>query len=347
MKPSAKQASQDHTQRSLEQKGQITAAASPRSLDKTRIMTEMEHAAEEESNNSLGSIDLQNLSLRILLALSLKNKWLITTTRATGACSQDALGEQLRNIGLGQNKVQPNIFSGDELVILLDKTSILIGGSELQQECFFCELSALASLESPNKLAQDTPISFGNMILEYKEASHSISLSVPTCFVDELLQRHDLTEVEPTQSLQQEELRDQEASEHNFALNADQRELYKQTVGDLVWLATCCRPDLSFEAHLLAQSLTSPTTSQQMQLQRVLRYLAETRHSSLSLHPATKITRDKPQSLELVAYSSTSWTEACKATSTAYLQLWGASLIASCKTACAQKQDHAELESVN
>ena len=181
------------------------------------------------------------------------------------------LGEQLRNIGLGQHKMQPNIFSGDELVILLDQTIILIGGSELQQECFFCELSALASLEPPNKLAQDTPISFANMIMEYREASHSISLSVTTCFVDELLQRHDLTEVEPTQSLHQEELRDQEASEQRLALNADQQELYKQIVGDLVWLATCCRPDLSFEAHLLAQSLTSPTTSQQKQLRRVLR----------------------------------------------------------------------------
>ena len=345
-KPSAQQASQDSSQRSLEQKGQIPAAASPRSLEKSRIITEMELAAEAESNKSLGSTDLHHLSVRILLTLSLSNKWLITTTRARGACSQDALGEQLRNIGLGQNKVQPNIFSGDELVILLDQTSILIGGSEIQQECFFCELSALASLEPPKKLAQDTPISFGNMILEYKEASNNISLSVPTCFVDELLQRHDLTEVEPTQSLQEEELRDQEASEHHLALNADQKELYKQTVGDLVWLATCCRPDLSFEAHLLAQSLTSPTTSQQMQLQKVLRHLAETRHSSLSLHPATKTTREKPQSLELVAFSSTSWTEAGKATSTAYLQLWGAFLIASCKTSGAQQQELAELESM-
>ena len=101
--------------------------------------------AEKEEQNSLGSTDLQNLSLRRLLTISLHKKWLITTTRATGACSQDALGEQLRNIGLGQHKMQPNMFSGDELVILLDQTSILIGGSETQQECFFCELSALAS----------------------------------------------------------------------------------------------------------------------------------------------------------------------------------------------------------
>ena len=306
----------------------------------------MELAAEEENKNSLGSIDLQELSLKILLTLSLRNKWLITTTRATGACSEEALSNQLRTLGLGQNKVDNNILSGDELVILLHNQHLLIGGTEQQQELLFCELSALIPLDPPTRLAEGTQVSFCNRTLEYKEASHSISLSVPTSFVEELLQRHDLTEVEPTQSLQQEELRDKEASEHTIALNADQKELYKQTVGDLVWLATTCRPDLSLEAHLLAQSLTTPTTSQQKQLQRVLRYLAETRHYSLSLHPTTKTTREKPQSLELVAYSSTSWTEACKATSTAYLMLWGASLIASCKTSGAQKQDHAELESV-
>ena len=302
-------------------------------------------AEKEESNTSLGSINLQQLSLRILLTLSLSKKWLITTTRAREACSQDALGEQLRNIGLGQHKMQPNIFCGDELVILLDQTCILIGGSEMQQECFFCELSALTSLESPEKLAQDNQISFGNLILDYQEASNSISLSVSPCFVDELLQNHDLAQDEFTQSLPQEELQDQEASEH-IALEADQKELYKKKVGDLDWLAKSCRPDLSFEAHLLAQSLTSPTTSHQKQLGKVLSHLAQTKHCSLSLHPTTKMTREKLQSLELVAYSSTSWPEAGKATSTAYLSLWGAFLIASCKTSCAQQQEIAELESM-
>ena len=346
-KPAAKKASQDRSQRSLEQQGQKPATSQLRSLEKPRIIKELEMVAEkEESNNSLGSIDLQSLSLRILLTLSLSNKWLITTTRAREACSQDALEEQLRNIGLGQHKMQPNIFSGDELVILLDQTCILIGGSEMQQECFFCELSALTSLDSPKRLVQDAPISFGNMILEYSETSHSISLSVPTCFVDELLTKHDLAEHDCTNKLRPEErLHDQEASEH-IALEADQKELYKQTVGDLIWLATCCRPDLSFEAHLLAQSLESPTTRHQMQLQKVLSHLAQTKHCSLSLHPTTKMTREKLQNLELVAFSSTSWTEAGKATSTAYLQLWGAFLIASCKTSGAQQQELAELESM-
>ena len=309
-KPSAKKASQDHAQRSLEQKGQTPAAASPRSLGKTRIIKEMELAAGEENRDSLGSIDLQELSLRILLTLSLRNKWLITTTRATGACSEEVLGNQLRTLGLEENKVDNNIFSGDELVILVHKQHMLIGGTDQQQELLFCELSALIPLDPPTRLDQGTQVSFCNRTLEYKEASHSISLSVPSSFVEALLQRHDLTEIEPTTSFQQEELHDQEASEHNIALNADQQELYKQTVGDLVWLATACRPDLSFEVHLLTQSLTTPTRGHEMQLQKVLSYLKGTLHYSLSLHPTTKRNKEEPQSLELVAFSSTSWTEA-------------------------------------
>ena len=160
------------------------------------------------------------------------------------------------------------------------------------------------------------------------------------------MQRHDLEEVEPTTSLQQEELNDQEASEHNIALEADQQELYKKTVGDLVWIATTCKPDLSFEVHLLTQSLTTPTRGQQKQLQRVLRYLAGTKHYSLSLHPTNKRAKEEDKSLELLSFSASSWTEACQSTSTAYMILWGVPLIASCKTACADNQANAELDSV-
>ena len=197
---------------------------------------------------------IQELSLRILLTLSLRNKWLITTTRATGACSEDALGKHLRNIGLDQNKMDQNIFSGDELVILVHKRDILIGGTELQQEEFFCELSALVSLDQPTKLDPSTQVSFCNRTLEYQESSHSISLSLGTCFVRELLQRHELEDVDCITSLE-EEKPGQDASEQNFALDAGRQELYKHTVGEPVWAATACRPDLGFEVHLLTQSL--------------------------------------------------------------------------------------------
>ena len=344
-KPSAKKASQDQLdQRSLAQKGQKPAATQLRNLEKTRIIKQIELAAEEET--SLSTMTKQELSLRILLTLSLRNRWLITTTRATTACSEEALGKQLRTLGLEENKVDNNIFSGDELVILVHKQCILIGGTDQQQELLFCELSALIPLDPPTKLDQGTQVSFCNRTIEYKESSHSISLSLGTSFCRELLRRHELEDAEPIGSLEEEEPC-QDASEQNFALDAGRQELYKHTVGELVWAATACRPDLGFEVHLLTQSLENPTTKQEQQLHRVLRYLAGTLHYTLRRHTTNQIAKEKAKNLELLAFSASSWTATCQSTSTAYLVLWEAPLIASCKTSCAHKQEEAELQSVN
>ena len=160
------------------------------------------------------------------------------------------------------------------------------------------------------------------------------------------MQRHDLEQIEPTTSLQQEELSQDAASEH-IALEADAKELYKQTVGDLGFLALACRPDLSFEVELLTQSLTSPTTRQAMQLQKVLGYLSGTLHYSLSLHPpTTQRTQEEDKNFELLFFSASSWTGACQSVSTACLLLWGVPLITLCKTACAENQADAELNAV-
>ena len=94
------------------------------------------------------------------------------------------------------------------------------------------------------------------------------------------------------------------------------------------------------------QSVTTPTREQEKQLQRVLRYIKGTLHYTLSLHPTNQRAKEKAQSLELLAFSASSWTEACRSTSTAYLTLWGVPLIASCRTSCAYKQADAELDSV-
>ena len=239
-----------------------------------------------------------------------------------------------------------NIFSGDELVLLVHKKDILIGGTEIQHEELFCELSALVSLDQPKKLDQDTQVSFCNRTLEYQASSHNISLSLGTCFVRELLCRHELDNVEPLDSLDEEKLC-QDALEQTFALDACRQELYKHTVGELGWAAKACRPDLCFEVHLLTQSLENPTTKQEQQLHRVLRYLAGTLHYTLSLHTTNQMPKEKAKNIELLAFSASSWTSTCHSTSTAYLLLWEAPLIASCKTSCANNQEEAELQSVN
>ena len=78
-KLSARRASHDQLdERSLEQKGQQPAATQLRSLEKTSLIKEIELAA-EEGKESLSNIAKQELSLRILLTLSLRNKWQIIT----------------------------------------------------------------------------------------------------------------------------------------------------------------------------------------------------------------------------------------------------------------------------
>ena len=105
--PSAKEASQDQLdQRSFGQQGQQPAASSLRNSQKLRIMKEIELAA--ENPNSLSNKERQEISLRILQTLSLRQEWQLTMTRATIACSEDALQNHLRSLGLGQNKMDQN-----------------------------------------------------------------------------------------------------------------------------------------------------------------------------------------------------------------------------------------------
>ena len=312
-----------------------------RNLEKLRLIKEIELAAEKP--NSLSNKERQEISLRILLTLSLRQQWQLTMTRATTACSEDALGKHLRSLGLGQNKMDQNLFSGDELVILLHKRDILIAGSELQQEDLFCELSALASLDPIQKLDSGAQVSFCNRTLEYKASSNTISLALEPCFVHDLLCRHELEQEEPLGSLDEEEPC-KDALEQNFALDACRQELYKHSVGELAWATTACRPDLCFAVMQLTQGIENPTTKEEKQLHKVLRYLAGTLHYNLSLHTKIQIAKKEAKNIELLAFSATSGTRACHSTA---LFLWDVPLITSCKTACAQNQDEAELQAVN
>ena len=341
-KPLAEEASPAQlSARSLEQEGQKLAASELRNSRRTSFKEQIELAAREQP--SLEAMAIQEISLRILLTLSLRKRWLITTARAT--CSQEALGKQLRSLGLDQNKVDNNIFSGDELVLLLHENSILIAGTEEQQECFFCELSALECLDDMQKLQEETPIQFAQRILEYTAWSNKIRVALPQTFYHDLLQRHELQDNNGTTTLEEEKLR-QNASEQNQALDAHSQELYNKSVEDLAWTALTVRPDLSFEVHMLTQSLNQPTRKDEQQLRKVLGYVRETLHYSMSLQPTKELTKKEAHSLELVAFSGTAWTSEGRSTSTACLNLWGANLIASCKTACAHTQEEAELNAV-
>ena len=197
-KPSAKGASHNQLdEKSSKQKGQEVAAAQLRSLEKTSLADELELAATKlDTKKAWSKLDLHELSLRILLIQSLRFRWQITTARATAACSEDALGKQLRHIGLDQNSINNNIFSGDELVILLCHHELLIVGTEQQQEDLFLELSAYIALDQTTKLDATTQVSFGNRTLRWNQSSNSIGMSLQETFCMELLQRYNLEDEE-------------------------------------------------------------------------------------------------------------------------------------------------------
>ena len=129
-KPSAKGASHNKLEENgSEQIGQNPAAAPLRSLEKSSLIEEIELAAGDSNQTSFNKVDQQELCMRILLILSLRFKWQLVKTRATPACSEETLGQKLRNIGLDQHQLAENIFSGDELVVMIDQHDFSDRGS--------------------------------------------------------------------------------------------------------------------------------------------------------------------------------------------------------------------------
>ena len=229
-------------------------------------------------------------------------------------------------------------------MIMRFQGELLIGGAQLEQECFINKLSAKDLLQQRTQLDCNTPVIFRNMILEYNKLEHNISLRMPMAFYMHLWRRHNL-EHEPPTNLPQEELAQEALRQNKQVLDAKQCKLYQKIVGQLVWLKTC-RPDTSFAVEQLSLSFDNPTAQSQAQLFCLLRYLKGTMHYSLILQPWNKKSLEKASHIELLAYSSTSWT-AESPTSTACLSCWGVTLATCCRQASgAWTQAAAELDAV-
>ena len=141
-------------------------------------------------------------------------------------------------------------------------------------------------LQETTQLDHNTPVIFQNKILEYNKLEHNISLHMPLAFYMHLLRRHNL-EHETATNLPQEELAPKASRRNKHVLDAKHRELYKKTVGQLLW-SRACRPDTSYAVEQLSLSLENPTAQDQDQLFCLLRYLKGTMHYSLILQPWNK-----------------------------------------------------------
>ena len=156
----------------------------------------------------------------------------------------------------------------------------------------------------------------------------------------QLLEQHGLEDAQPTSSL--EELYSAASSLTSHSLDAEKTKLYKETVGALSRMALT-RPDVAFAIQQLRQSLGRPTENDEVQLRKVLGYLRRTQAYTIKLQPPRRWTRAK--SLDLLAFASTSWTEARKSTFGVSLFLMGVPLAASSRQQ-ATRVGAAELTSV-
>ena len=165
-----------------------------------------------------------HMSLKILLTLSLINKWDVVTADISSALLQALIANEelvlvkpppeleqdpdvlwkltkalygittdlklwhhqvaikLEELGLRKNKVEPCIFSNEQLIVMHHFGTLLMVGDKSQQESFISKLSASISLKDTTKLDAKTPLTFLSKTLEHNQQEHSISLHLPSTY---------------------------------------------------------------------------------------------------------------------------------------------------------------------
>ena len=319
--------------------GQQQVQSKLRTWQQLRFKEKMQLALLDEPR-VLEEVASKDLSLRIILLMSLMNKWQLATTRIHPASQQQLRIGHLKELGLIQSSLDFEIFHGDQLCVFLDGSCILVGGAQDRQECFLNKLSAKIPLTDTVKLDQATTLTFQGKSLKYDQATRSISLSLPKSFYQQLLGRYNLQDATALDSPMQELV--SEASRWPASiLDASRTKLYKMTVGELVRLNQL-RPDICFAVASLRQSLRHPTTHDETKLCNLLRYLLGTQQHGVSLHLPRRW--ERVNDLELLAFSSATWEKACGYMVGSSLSLMGIPLAAS--TSLQATKTTAELNSV-
>ena len=85
------------------------------------------------------------------------------------------------------------------------------------------------------------------------------------------------------------------------------QERYRTAIGQLLW-ATSVRPDISFAVHELSRSLSAPTHTQEEQLKQLLSYLKGTLHFTFRLQPPRKKVIQKASNIQIQACFDSAWT---------------------------------------
>ena len=289
---------------------------------------QLELIEKQDPRASLDQNTGKHLSLRIIVILSLMNKWQLQTLRIQPAWPQELTKTKLRELGIKESRIDSEIMLGYKLVVFQHDDCLLIGGEKMQQECFCNKLSAHFHPTEPQQLREDTPLSFLNTLLELNQADRTISLHPTQAFYHQLLGRYCFEDAKggetPTLELDRKAPRRTRTN-----LDAKRSKLYKETVGELSWLSLL-RPDIAFAVHRCSLSFAQPTEEDEDQLRSLMKYIAGTQTYTISLQIPRRWERAK--NLELLAFS-TSWVQDSRAATCVSLSFMGVHLGASIQQA--------------
>ena len=112
--------------RTQNKEGQYQVRSKLRTWKQTRYMKKM-HLALLDDKRTLEAHASKDLSLKIILKMSLMNKWQRSTTRIQTALPQQFRIGHLKELGLIESKVNFEIFHGVQLCVFCHDSCILIG----------------------------------------------------------------------------------------------------------------------------------------------------------------------------------------------------------------------------
>jgi len=117
--------------------------------------------------------------------------------------------------------------------------------------------------------------------IEFERDSHGSFLLHQAGYIHRILDRFGLLDAKPAKTpmevgyIKIDAQREEEMSED--------KELYRQAIGCLLYVATCTRPDISVSISILSRKITNPSAADWTAVKRVMRYLKGTVHFKLRL----------------------------------------------------------------
>ena len=209
----------------------------------------------------------------------------------------------MADLGFKRLKSDANLYFHPEykVYLLCYVDDVLLFGAKAPCEHLFAKLQDHLLLRKEGTLQPGESINFLGRCITRRE--DSIEVSMPTSYVDKILEEYDLLQCKPSPVPGNESLRKKIEAEE--PLSAVEHRKYRRIVGQLLWLSSI-RPDIQYAVKELSRGLTSPTEDHQAKVKMLLRYLAGSKACVLTLRPRVKL-RPEMSSLDVVAYVDSDW----------------------------------------